>query len=345
MTGIVSYGFSIPLFRLKIDDIASVWGKNGKQVSGPLLVFEKTVAGSDEDTLTLGFEASAQALQRIKFKPTSIGSLFVGSESHPYAVNPTATTIGEFLGVGNNYLATDLAFACKAATTGLILTSALIETKKIDYGLVVGADCAQAKPHDMLEYTAASGAAAFIIGNKRSEVIAEIIDYCSYSSDMPDFWRRDGVSYPSHGGRFSGEPAYFTHVIGAAKILLGRTKMKPSDFSACVFHMPNGRFPKDAATRLGFNFNQLKHSLTVEKIGNPYAASSLIGLINVLEHVKPNSYIFFVSYGSGAGADSIIFKTTSNLSKIVGKSLGLEQAINSKKYISYVEYLKMRRVI
>lgn len=342
MTGVVSYAAYIPKYRLKISDISQVWGKDGKTVSQSLGVTEKSVAGLDEDAITLGYESARKAIERINLDPKNIGSLFVGSESHPYAVNPSSTTIGEFLRIGNNYFAADLEFACKAATTGLIVTSALISNKKINYGLVIGTDSAQAKPHDVLEYTAACAAVSLILGGKANEVVAEIVDYCSYSSDTPDFWRRDGVSYPSHGGRFTGEPAYFTHVISCAKMMLDKIKMKPADFSYCVFHMPNSKFPQDAAKRLGFTPLQLKPSLTVEKIGNPYSASSPLGLAAVLDIAKPNQKIFFVSYGSGAGSDAIVFQTTKNLRKVQKTNYSLENLFSIKKYVSYVTYLKMR---
>lgn len=342
MVGIISYGAYVPKYRLKIADISQVWGKDEQIVSRSLGITEKSVAGFDEDAITLGYESARKAIKRINLNPKKIGALFVGSESHPYAVNPSSTTIGEFLGIGNRYFAADLEFACKAATTGLIVTSSLVSNKKIGYGLVIGTDSAQAKPHDVLEYTAASAAVSLILGNNRNEIVAEILDYCSYSSDTPDFWRRDGVSYPSHGGRFTGEPAYFTHVLSSAKMMLNKARMKPADFSHCIFHMPNSKFPQDAARRLGFTSEQLKTSLTIEKIGNPYSASSLLGLVAVLDTAKPNQKLFFVSYGSGAGSDALIFKTTKNLLKIQKSNYSLKSLLAKKEYISYTTYLKMR---
>lgn len=344
MAGIISYGVYVPLYRLRTSDIAAVWGKEDKTAQS-LGVYSKTVAGHDEDAVTLGFEAAISAINRISFNPKKIGSLFVGSESHPYVVNPASTIISEFLNIGNDYFASDLEFACKAATTAMIITSALVDAEKINYGLIIGTDCAQAKPGDILEYTASSAAASFILGNARKEIIAEIMDYCSYSSDTPDFWRRDGVSYPSHGGRFTGEPGYFAHILGAAKNLLEKTKMKPSDFSYCVFHMPNSKFPKKIAKLLGFTQKQLEKSLIVSEIGNPYSSSSLLGLANVLDTAKPNEKIFFVSYGSGAGADAIIFETTKRISAIKKKGFSLKEILQQKKNITYTSYLKMRQIL
>ncbi len=345
MVGIISYGIYVPKLRLKIGDIASVWGKKEEHIIDSLGISEKSVAGYDEDAVSMGFEAASKAISYIGFDPKKIGAVFVGSESHPYAVNPTSTIVAEFLGISNNYFSSDLEFACKAATTGLIIASSLVSENKINYGLVIGTDCAQAKPHDVLEYAAASAGAAYVLSNNKSEIIAEIVDFCSFSSDTPDFWRRDGTSYPSHGGRFTTGPGYFNHVLNSSKTLLEKTKLKASDFDYCIFHMPNNKFPKSVALKLGFTAEQLKPSLTVEKIGNPYSASSLIGLSSVLEIAKPNKLIFFASYGSGAGSDGIIFKTTTNITRFQKKGISFEKETSQKKYISYVEYLKARGVI
>ena len=70
----------------------------------------------------------------------------------------------------------------------------------------------------MLENTAAAGGAAYIIGSR--DLVAEIEGFYSFTTDTPDFWRREGMPYPEHGGRFTGEPAYFKHVTSAAKGLM-----------------------------------------------------------------------------------------------------------------------------
>ena len=112
-------------------------------------------------------------------------------------------------------MAADLEFACKAATAGIQIAFGLIEGKQVNYGLAIGSDTAQGRPHDALEYTAASAGCAYILGNK-TEIIANILTL-HHLLDTPDFWRRDGMRYPSHFGRFTGEPAYYTHVFSEAK--------------------------------------------------------------------------------------------------------------------------------
>lgn len=344
MSGIISYGTYLPQYRIKIDDIAQAWNKQPAEIISALRVNEKTVPAIDEDAVTIGVEAAVAALQKTKLTPDQIQSVFVGSESHPYAVNPTSTIIAEMLGVGNDYFAADLEFACKAATAGMQVTLGLVESKRVDYGLVIGSDTAQAKPRDVLEFTSASAGCAYILGNSTNEIIVNILTTSSYTSDMPSFWRRDGSRFPSHAGRFTGEPAYFHHILHEANKLLAQVNLTPKDFTYCVFHMPNGKFPRAVAKKLGFTDAQLAPSLTVDFIGNPYSASALYGLAAVLDIAKPHEKIFFASYGSGDGSDGFIFETTAALAKLK-KTQTVKQQMENKLYISYLDYLKQTRNI
>lgn len=336
MVGIVSYGTYIPQSRIRIADIALAWKKNPDEVRHGLGVIEKSVPAQDEDAVTIALEAARRALID---HPVDIDVLFVGSESHPYAVNPTSTIVGEFLGIGNNYLAADLEFACKAGTAGMIAIAGLVAAGHARLGMAIGADTAQSKPHDVLEYTSAAAGAAFILG--KDNLIVKLLADTSYSSDTPDFWRRDGIRYPSHAGRFTGEPAYFAHVMAASHRLFDMTKTKPSDFDYCVFHMPNGKFPREVGRRLGFTAEQLHPSLVVDVIGNPYSASSMVGLAAVLDIAKPGEKIFMVSYGSGAGSDGFIWEVTAALPHVQT----VRQQIEKKTYIDYVQYLKQTHKI
>jgi len=340
MSGIVGYGTYIPKYRIRLSEIAKVWQKVEEEVVGGLRVSEKSVPAIDEDAVTIGIEAGKRAFQKAGLNPSEIGCVYFGSESHPYAVNPSSSIAAEYLGIGPNYFAADLEFACKAATAGMQVANALIESGQVKYGLAIGADTAQGKPHDALEYTAASAGAAYILGNKSSEIIAEITEASSFTSDTPDFWRRDGMRYPSHFGRFTGEPAYFMHVVSEGKKLLEKSRLKTSDFDYAIFHMPNGKFPRVAAKKLGFSSEQIAPGLIVDRIGNPYSASSLMGLAKVLDIAKPGQKIFFVSYGSGAGSDGFIFRTTKNIAKKQKKRILVERQIEDKVYIDYPTYLK-----
>ena len=351
MVGIVSYGTYIPQYRIRLDDIAAAWKKDGHEVVSSLRVREKSVAGVDEYAVTIALEAAYRSVVTSRLRAEDIDVLFVGSESHPYAVNPTSTIVGELLGAGNHYLAADLEFACKAATAGMIAVAGLVNSKAARFGMAIGADTAQSKPHDVLEYTSAASGAAYMIGraDDGKNILATMLAHTSYSSDTPDFWRRDGVQYPTHAGRFTGEPAYFAHVMGASRRLLAMTGTQPSDYKYCVFHMPNGRFPREVAARLGFTDGQVAASLVVDDIGNPYSASSILGLAAVLDIAKPGQKIFMASYGSGAGSDGFVWETTKEIVKSqklkVKNTDTVKDQIARKTYIDYVQYLKQTHKI
>lgn len=347
MVGIVSYGTYIPKFRVTTAEIAAAWKKEASEIVSGLGVSEKAVPASDEDAVTIALEAASLAFHRGGMSAEAIEALFVGSESHPYAVNPTSTIVGEFLGVGNNYLAADFEFACKAGSAGMQAAAGLLAAGQIGLGLAVGTDTAQSKPHDILEYTSAAAGAAFIMGTRG--VIAKLLSYSSYSSDTPDFWRRDGMRYPSHAGRFTGEPAYFAHVMGAAKLLMDKAHIAPTQVDYCVFHMPNGKFPRTVASRLGFAPKQQHSLMVVDGIGNPYSASSLLGLAATLDIARPRQKIFMVSYGSGAGSDAFLWETTDAIvpfQKTLRRSKQtVREQVLRKTYINYVSYLKQTHKI
>ena len=335
MVGIVDYGFYVPAYRIKIAEIADVWGKRAADIESSLNIFEKSVAGVDEDSLTMAYAAAAMVFATNKIKKSDIGAVFFGSETPAYAVNPTSTILAEFLGIDKNYFATDLQFACKAGTGGLISSFGLVESNRLKNALVVGSDKANGQPHDALEYTVGAGAVALITG--KSDLLLELVDYQSFSSDTPDFWRRDGMRYPAHSGRFTGKPGYFQHIFSAASQLLKKTSLTPDKFAAAVFHMPNGKFPQQIAKSLGFSYQQIEKSLTVSFLGNSYTASALMGLVSVLETAKTNDLILLTSYGSGAGADSFIFRVTKNIKT---RRKMFSQIIKNKTYINYTTYLK-----
>lgn len=339
--GIVGYGAYVPYYRIKVEEIASAWGANAEALKRGLKVSEKAVPGSDEDTVSIATEASKNAIARAGIDPIKIGAVFIGSESHPYAVKPSSGIVAEAVGATPDMTAADLEFACKAGTAAMQIGMGFVSSGMTDYALVGGADTAQGAPGDALEYTAAGGGAMFVIG--RDKVAVEILKTSSYTTDTPDFWRREHAIYPSHGGRFTGEPAYFRHVVSSTKLLLEKTKTKIEDYDYVIFHQPNGKFPRAAAKKLGVSDAQLQDGLVVGEVGNTYSGCSILGLTRVLDAAKPGQKILMTSYGSGAGSDSFQMATTKELPKIQKKARQTQDYIDHKKYISYVTYAKFRK--
>jgi hydroxymethylglutaryl-CoA synthase len=236
MAGIVGYGASVPRKRIETAEIARQWGKDPETIRKGLMLERKSVPGLDEDTITISVAAARAALDRAGIEPSRIGAAYIGSESHPYAVKPSGTILIEALGIGPEVHVADFEFACKAGTEAMFVALCLVESGRVEYALAVGADTSQGAPNDALEFSASAGGAAYIFG--RESLLVDVVDTYSYTTDTPDFWRREGEFYPRHGGRFTGEPAYFKHVQAASRAVMERAGLQAGDFRHVVFHMP-----------------------------------------------------------------------------------------------------------
>ena len=341
--GIVSYGTYIPKYRIKTEDTAKVWEDDSKEIISQLQVNAKSVPGPDEDVATMSVEAARNTINRWKGDCQQIEAIYVGSESHPYAVKPTATIVASAIDGEESLTAADLEFACKAGTAGMQMCFGLAKSDMIKYGLAIGADSSQARPRDPLEYTAGAGSAAFLIG--KEGIIAELEGTYSVTTDMPDFWRREGAIYPSHGNRFTGAPAYFKHIVSASKGLLDILGSQPSDYKFATFHQPNTKFPLSVARMLGFTKEQVDVSLVCKEVGNSYSASSMIGLAQILNHSQPGDRIFVTSYGSGAGSDAFSFLVTEGIEKMKSYPYNVDYYVNRKEYIDYGVYARFKGVL
>jgi len=333
--GIVGYGAYIPRYRLSASEVNRVW--HGDADSPPIR--EKAVPGPDEDTVTIAIEATRNALARANVDPARIRAVWVGSESHPYAVKPTSGIVAEAIGASPSTLGADLQFACKAGTEALQAAVGLIGSGMATYAVGVGADTAQGRPGDALEYTAGAGGAAFVLG-PAAESLAVLEASYSYVTDTPDFWRRPYEHYPRHGGRFTGQPAYYLHVEAAAREMLAGLGREASDYAWVVLHQPNVRFPQTAAAHLGFTQGQLAPGLLVNEIGNTYAAASLIGLAAALDGAQPGDRILHCSFGSGAGSDAFSWVVTGAIEKRRDLARRTCEYVNTREMIDYATYAR-----
>ncbi len=340
--GIVSYGAYVPRYRIAVNEIAKVWGQDGDAVSKGLGVFSKSVPGPDEDVITISVEAARAALRRAPWvNPQEIGAVYVGSESHPYAVKPSATLVAESIGATPYLTAADYEFACKAGTAAIQTTMGMSAAGMIKYGMAIGSDTSQGAPGDALEYSASAGGAALLVGTER--IAARITQTTSFTTDTPDFWRREGADYPSHGGRFTGEPAYFRHVVACAERLFQLVGTTPKDYTYAVFHQPNGKFPQRVAQRLGFSKEQSEVGLLTPVIGNTYSGAILIGLAAILDVAKPGDRIFAVGYGSGAGSDGFDIRVTDHILKLQRDAAPtVRSLVDRKTMLDYSIYAKFR---
>jgi hydroxymethylglutaryl-CoA synthase len=207
----------------------------------------------------MSIEAARNALARAQIDPQDSRAVWVGSESHPYAVKPTSTVVAEAIGAAHLHSGRGPGVRLQGGQRGHRGGHGRCRLRMGRYALAIGMDTAQGRP----------GGRAGIYGCIRWRCIHHRRGRgergclrrrrCRTSADTPDFWRRAYAHYPSHGHRFTGEPAYFEHVVSAGKELLA------GDGHAAVrlplrrvLHQPNTKFPQRAAQMLGFTPEQIK---------------------------------------------------------------------------------------
>src|SRR4030042_1037914 len=158
--GIIGYGAYVPRYRLPAKEVARIWADG----AGGFPIKEKAVPGLDEDVATMSIEAARNAMLRAQIHAEDIRAVWVGSESHPYAVKPTSTIVAEAIGAVPYVQAADWEFACKAGTEAMVAAIGLVGSRMAHYGMAIGMDTAQGRPGGGLEYTAGAGGAAFLLG-------------------------------------------------------------------------------------------------------------------------------------------------------------------------------------
>jgi hydroxymethylglutaryl-CoA synthase len=367
--GIVGYGVYVPVQRIKSEHIVRARERRRKdlpefldKVRNGLLLREKSVASLSEDSITMATEAGLNAIEMAGVNPSDIGTVAVGSESKPYAVGTIARHVASFLGLGNEVYVADLEGACNSGMQSSAFVESHVMSGRINYGLAIGTDVAQAPVSDPLEYACGSGAGAFLLG--RDDPVATIIDTAAYSSLTLDFWRRDGAMVPSHFGRTTVE-AYIRHVIGAIEnLLMKHPDLSLMDFDYITFHQPSGYMPMKTCKTLAQESIEILDNPELEKrirltpqfieenvrpwlrvldTGNTYAASTLISTSDILDHAKPGQNVLAVSYGSGAYTIATWLHVEDAIIRSRGKTPTVKDYLNRRRDLDIMAYDKLMK--
>ncbi len=335
--GIIGYGSYIPRFRIDASEINRVWKDNGMP-SGRQFI---AVPGPDEDATTIAIQAARNAMQMAAINPADLKAVWFGTESKPYAVKPVSTIVADAIGALPDANAADWEFACKPGTEAMQAAIAMVGSGMAPFAMCGGADTAQARPGDVLEYSAGAGGASFILG-EAGLALAVIDASVSYVTNTADFFRREGEAYPVHGHRFTGKPAYFYHIKKAVGNLFKETKTVPSDYKFAVFHQPNYQFPLKVSKEIGFKSEQVKPFILAEKIGNSYSGAALLGLTKALDAAKSGDRIMLASYGSGAGSDAFSLTVTDKIEQIKKRGISIDKYLSRSEFIDYATYARYR---
>lgn len=330
MVGIISFGAYVPYNRLDRRHIKAAFGK-------PVPPGEKAVANYDEDSITMGVAAALECCRFIESR--YLDAVYFATTTSPYSEKQCATVIAGVLDTGPHVRTADFTNSLRSASTAML--AAMDSAENGLNVLVSAADCRLGAADGQLENGLGDAAASFVLGNRN--VVAEIIAWQSVSVDFHDQWRAAKDEFVrSWEERFCVTQGYSKFVVEAAKGVMKKAGLKPSDFFRIVNYAPTPRYQTEIAVRLGFELAQIQDSL-YSTIGNAGAAYAPMMLVNALEEAKPGDKILFLTYGEGS--DALVFQVTDEILKLNPRPSVKKYLALKKNTMNYENYLRWRGLI
>jgi hydroxymethylglutaryl-CoA synthase len=329
MAGIVSYGAYIPIWRMNRELF-------GKGVSG-----ERSVAGQDEDSLTMAAAASMDCLGDLDRE--NIDGVLFASTTSPFKEKCVASTIAAVLDLRRDVFTADFANSLRAGTSALKFALGMVKAGMAKQILVTGADCRLGAPRSSFERTLGDGAAALLVG--RENLVAELEEEHSISDEIYDVWRRDVDLYVNcWEDRFIYPYGYQTVVNETVSGLMKKAGLESKDVKKAVLPAPEMQRVVSLSKNLGFDpKTQLQDPLT-DKVGDTGTAQPLMLFTAALEEANPDDRFLLAGYGNGS--DGFLFKVKEDINEIKGKRRGVKRHLERKLMVpNYDTYLMWRKLV
>lgn len=328
LTGIAPY---FPRRRLDRAHLAAAWG--GRASAG-----QRTVAGVDEDALTMAVDATLALLD--DGDPGSFDALHFASTSAPYLEKQVAAVVATACDLPRSLTVTDVGGSLRAGVTALRLALDAIAAGSSQRGIAVAADVRQVEPGSELEGQLGDGACAIAVGRER--VIAELVGRGSVAEEFTWLWRTDEQRYVQlSDARFAASYAYARDVPEAVSAALRRADIPPERVAYLALAAPDARAATEAARRIGCAPAAVVPALATEA-GMLGTAEPLVLLARALETVQPGAIV--VVAGFGEGAEALVFRATPALAAARPRPLAAGLA-GGLPVASYARWLRARRVL
>ena len=331
MVGICSYGAYVPLYRLTRAEMGKLLGQGGAG--------ERSVAGADEDALTMAIDAILDCTKGIDCE--TIDGLINASCSSPFAEKQLAAVAASALDFGDNTMTADVGASLRAGTTALMMATDAIKAGSAKKVVVSAADRRLGSPLSPQESNMGDGAAALLLGD--SEVIASIEGCHSVTSDFTDLWRpTNDIFVHSWSDRFAAAEGYQPMMVKAIGAAMKKFGVESAGITKLVHNAPDARSHTGVATGLKFDAKTQVQYPLFNEMGNTGSAFPLMLLVAALEQAKAGDTILVAGYGDGV--DVMLFKVTEEIEKVRDRHGVLGYLQSKKELPSYLKYLRLRHL-
>ncbi|MEE9376810.1 MAG: OB-fold domain-containing protein [Candidatus Lokiarchaeia archaeon] len=341
MIGIKSYGAYLPKYLLAREFIGKAW-------DFPIVPGTKSVAMTDEDSLTMSVEAGLDCL--MGFDPKTVDGLFFASTTQVYTEKDSASLIATVLDMREDIITADFTDSLKAGTNAVTRAVDTIKANKdIKSILVVAADTRAPEPSTMWEYGFADSAAALLIAEEDNLPLS-IDDYYSVSANVTGPWKRaDKDKFVRTFEMKMDARFYFGSITKVMSEILKRNNLKPEDISAAAYYYNNPRMHSRVSKMMKFAGGVAQNSVFFQ-LGDLGTPMSFILLIGALRRPKPDAKIIMAGFGDGA--DAILMQVQNrdalrNLGKtrmgLTGHQKSMKNLKNYNKFLEFKEVLEKDR--
>jgi hydroxymethylglutaryl-CoA synthase len=335
MSGIVSYGAYIPLWRLSRDVIAAGWGRAS-------LGGERSVANNDEDTVTMAVEAVLDCLVGVDRE--AVDGLYFASTTAPFREKQCAALVAAAADLRSDIITMDFANSLRSGTGALRAALDAVNSGSAQSIVVVASDCRIAYPRSDYEQNFGDGAAAILVSRSGSPV-ATVEGVYSISNDMYDVWRLDkDIFVQSWEDRFIIEHGYLENTSKAVSGLMKKYNLRADSVTKAILYAPNVRAQQTLARQHGFDVKTQLQDLLMSNVGVCGTAHALMMLVAALEEAKGGETFLLASYADGS--DAMLLKVTEQVEKVKAGRRGVKGFLASKKMLpSYERYLSYRGLV
>ncbi len=311
---IVSTGSYVPENVVANDELT-----NFPKISIPLIeqktgVKVRRFAEENQSTSDLAFLAAKSCLEKAPIKPCEIEAIILATSS-PDRIQPaTATRVQHLIGAINAF-AFDINSVCSGGIFALYGADSMIRAGFCKNVLVVGAEIYSRylNPKDFSTYPYFGDGAGAVLLSAASGMDSGIIHSILHS----DGSGADTIQVPGGGTmlpgyriknhndfyfRMYGKQVYEFAINKGVEVvneILTVTGIRKEQIKFIIPHQANINIIKELSARLDFDYD--KFVVNVDKYGNTAAASTLIGLDELIKSKKAasNDLIMLVVFGGG----------------------------------------------
>lgn len=291
MNGIIGWGGYVPRARLDRRGLASMF-----KVSAP--GGQRSVAGPDEDSLTMGVEAARVAMAAAG--TGAVASCWFATSHPPLLDRGNAPSIAAAVGLGDAVGSYDTGGSIRSGIAALRAAAT-----QPGGALAVMADVRFGRPGSDDEANGGDAAASFVFG---PDPLVELVAQTAVSSPVMDRWRAEGdIGVSTWDDRWTAEHQV-PLMIQAATDALKQSGLSEGDITRAVVSCPSARAEQQVVSRLGIAVVDDDPRAAIGYCGT---ADVGLRLVAALERSAPGDRILVVT--GADGADAIVLRATDRL--------------------------------